>query len=486
MASAPLPSSSASAWTQRVLHPSWGGAFGLLVVLAGWVIGTRPLNDNSFLTHLATGRIILDTGSVPSHDPYSFTAAGEPWVVQSWLASALYATAERVAGLGAVRVLTGVLAVTVAALAWTLLRPATSFVLRAAAAAVFIGVSGGLWAERPLMVGLIGLACFALAAEGRLDPRWLVPIAWVWVNAHGSFPLGLVFLGVSAVGRRLDGEPSASEMGALKWGAVGVILGAVGPLGPRVLLFPLELLQRRDVLADVVEWQAPSFTSTAQRLFLLQVMLAVVLLARRPSYRSALITATFTGAALLGVRNASVASLLLLPVMAPALDGFGTLRSDDRARPARLVGLVAGSGFVLLTAGAFADEDLDLRQYPVRSLAYIEANGVDTREVHLGAPDVVGNLVDYVYGPERRTFYDDRFDMFPDELASAARALVAGTPGLREDLVQRGIDLVIVKTTSPSAQILSSDPGWRTLFVEDEWVLVCRRNAALGGAIGRC
>src|SRR5690348_7781337 len=35
--------------------------------------------------HLATGRYILDTGSIPRADMFSFTAFGRPWVSYSWL-----------------------------------------------------------------------------------------------------------------------------------------------------------------------------------------------------------------------------------------------------------------------------------------------------------------------------------------------------------------------------------------------------------------
>ncbi len=468
------------------MAPSWGGAVGLLVVAVGWVSGTRPLSDNSFLTHLATGRIILDTGSVPGHDPYTFTATGEPWVVQSWLASVLYAGAEQVGGLGAVRAITGVLAATLAALAWTLLRPAGSIVLRAAAAALFVAVSAELWAERPFMIGLIGLACVALAAEGRLDPRWLLLVGWVWVNAHGSFPLGIVLLVVAAVGRRLDGETWEVEVRALRWGIAGVLLGAVGPLGPRVLWFPVDLLRRQEVLSHVVEWRAPAFESAGHRLFLVQVLLAIVLLARRPSFRSALIVATFTGAALLGARNVAVASLLILPAVAPALGGVGTLRSVDRARPARLVAVLAVATIVVVSLGRASEADLELRHYPLGALAFLEGTDVDTGSTRLAGPDLVGNLVDYVYGPERRTFYDDRFDLFSDELAETNQALISGGPTLRRDLDEHGIDLVLVKTTSPSAQILTIDPGWRALYLQDAWLLVCRRGADLGPTAEPC
>ena len=70
-----------------------GGAF----VVWGTVVGLIRLHDNSFLTHVATGRLILAHG-VPTTDPYSFTAFGHGWVVESWLASALYGFVERAAG----------------------------------------------------------------------------------------------------------------------------------------------------------------------------------------------------------------------------------------------------------------------------------------------------------------------------------------------------------------------------------------------------
>lgn len=469
----------------RILQPSWGGVIGLFVVTAGWVIGLRPLADNSFLTHLATGRLIIDTGRVPSVDPYTFTAAGEPWVVQSWLASLAYATAEQLGGLDGVRLLTGAIAATLAGLGWALLRPAGGVLVRLSAAALFIVVGAGMWAERPFMIGLICLALLALAMEGRVDPRWLLPIGWVWVNTHGSFPLGIVLLVVAGVGRRLDGESPEVELRCLRWAVPGMVLGAVGPLGPKVLFFPLELLQRQDLLSQVVEWRAPTFDTTSQRMFIVQLALAVVLIARRPSYRGALLIGVFGGMALLGSRNLAVASLVLLPVMAPALAGVGSMGSADRARPARLAGIGAVAMLLLLTVARSNQAPLELRKYPIGALVYLEEAEIDTREVRMVAPDYVGNLLDFVYGPERRTFYDDRFDMFPDDISRAQIAVNLGTPAMRVELDRLDIDLAVMKTASATGQVLVTDADWRVLYLDDAWTLLCRRGAPLSAA-GTC
>ena len=91
-----------------------------------------------------------------------------------------------------------------------------------------------------------------------------------------------------------------------------------------------------------------------------------------------------------------------------ALGAVGGGRAADRgpARPARL----------------------NLDRYPIGALAYLEETGIDTREVRMAGVDFVGNLIDYVYGPEQRTFYDDRFDMFPEDISEAHAGPGPGEP----------------------------------------------------------
>ena len=55
----------------------------ILAVTLGCV--AYPLSDYDFFWHLRTGYLILESGSIPSQDPYSFTAPGAPWEVQGWL-----------------------------------------------------------------------------------------------------------------------------------------------------------------------------------------------------------------------------------------------------------------------------------------------------------------------------------------------------------------------------------------------------------------
>ncbi|MEZ5179004.1 MAG: hypothetical protein R2746_12245 [Acidimicrobiales bacterium] len=191
-------------WRDRLRRPSIEGVLVLILVLVGVRIGLAPLQDNSFLTHLATGRIIFDTGSIPSADPYSFTAHGHEWTVQSWGASVIYAGAERTVGLVGIRIVNAVAAVALVLVLWRLTRPARTLVPRVLVAGIIVCMGTGLWVERPLLFGALGLALVMLAAEDGLDPRWLVPTMWLWVNIHGSFPFGPGVLVLLAAGRWID------------------------------------------------------------------------------------------------------------------------------------------------------------------------------------------------------------------------------------------------------------------------------------------
>jgi hypothetical protein len=459
---------------------------GLLVVATGALLGIDTLRDNSFLTHLATGRLILDTGGIPHADPYSFTAPGHEWFVQSWLVSVGYAWTEALWGLDGVRVLCGALSAALTGLAWMITRPATGLVARLGLAALFVLVGSGLWAERPLMVGLIALALTILVVERVIPPPWLVPIGWIWVNSHGSFPLGLVFIATVVAGSRLDGADWRDDLRCLWWALGGVLLGVLGPLGLGALSFPVQLLSRQDVLSHVVEWRAPTFDSLSQRAFLLQLLVAVVLLARRPSYRAALPMVVFVAAAMLGMRNITVASLVLLPAMARGVADVGTLGAGARVRRGGVAVLALAALSVVLVVSRLQESDIRLDAYPIRALAYLEGQGIDTRVERMATPEMVGNVLTYIYGPQRRVFYDDRFDMYPAKVTRVALDLEEAAPGVMSGLTEMGIDLVLVERDAPVALALVADASWRVLLADDHWTLSCRRGAELGGQAGVC
>jgi hypothetical protein len=465
--------------------PTIGLVAGAAFALWGLSIGIDRLSDNSLFTHLATGRLILDQG-IPRHDPYSFTAAGTSWVVQSWLASWIYGLVESGFGIDGLRLLMALLTAALGAMTWRLTRPAKTLLGRILIAGFVLGVGSSVWAPRPLLMGLLLLTVTLLAVEGGLDPRWLVPVFWLWVNVHGSFPLGLVMIGAFWLGTRADGRDGTREWRCGLWAVLGTALGAVNPLGPVLLIFPVHLLGRMEVLRQVIEWQSPSFALSWARLFLVQVVVAIIVLVRRPRYRAAVPLVLFTAAALLGSRNVAVASLVLIPGMARGLSGLGSIRGDKRS-PAIALGLVAlVLAGALMVRTALQQPAWQLDTFPVDAVAWMDQHGLHRPGLHIASADVVGNYLELVYGPDAGAFMDDRVDMYPKDVVDDFLVLLHGSPAWREVLGRRDVDLVLWGREQPMTGLMTESADWRILYQDASWSVACRRGSNLGDTGETC
>jgi hypothetical protein len=449
--------------------PSIETLFVATVALLGLRLGLRAIGDNSTFVHLRTGIDMVDGLGIPRRDPYSFTAGGEPWVVQSWFASGVYGLLERVGGLRAVVVLHGAL---YAALAWmiaTLCR--TGSALRTAGAAIIaVGVGVPLWSPRPLAIGLVAMALTVLAVERGWRPWILVPVAWVWVNSHGSFVLGgLWLLLVVVTGRR-------QARTALAWFAGGVVLGALNPLGPRLLLFPLTVVSRRDNLARVVEWRPPSFRTPAASFGLVCLFLAAALIVgalwrRRLSLGAALPAMAFVALGGVSQRNLAPAAIALAPTLALVL-GEKFRAMPGISRPERIngafAGVIAAAAAVFVAAGV-AQEPLDLDGYP--SPRVLRAAGDAERMV---TTDIVGGYRILREGRAADVFVDDRYDMYPAQVIADYVRLLDNDSAALAILERYRAGAVVWPADAQLAARLVDDRTWRRVLRDGEWVVFVR------------
>lgn len=463
---------SAGAEAEGRTSPPWiragmtrGAVFGSLVVLVAAASGAAALSDNSFLTHLTTGRRMLD-GHLPSTDPYSFTAHGQPWVIQSWFASLLYALTERVGSGMGVRLMIATLSGVIAAVVWRLTRPGGTVLTRFAAVTPAILVGTLAWGARPLIFGLAGFVLLLLVLTEERDPRWLVPVMWLWVNMHGSFPLALVLIVVYGFGVWCDKGPLDHVIRTLKWCVAGVLLGAVNPLGPKLLWFPVELLTKQDVLSNMIEWQAPTFTSTWQRIFLVSIVVAVALVPRLPAgrrYRVLLPALVFTALGLTASRNIALATVLLAPLLAAELAGLGSLVSDARSRTYTIACGVLAAATVVVVGARVAGPTFDFSPYPVAAIDWLEEEGRLGPDHRIAARDFVGNYLEFRTEGRTRIFIDDRVDMFPARIVADQAKLLTGRAGWDEVLDRWNVDTVVWDENEALASLLTVAPDWRLI-----------------------
>ena len=443
-----------------------GGAFALW----GLGVGLERLHDNSYLTHLATGRFILAHG-VPTTDPYTFTAHGRPWVVESWLAEVVYRVVEMAWGAHGLQVLHGLLCLVLGALGWVLTRPARQLPGRIIVAAGLLAVGTGYWSPRPLLFALVLFAVLIVMVENDTGPPWaVVPLVWVWVNVHGSWPFALAYLLLRLAGRRADGVPLGRLPRLVGFAVVGAVLGALNPIGPRLVAYPLTVLTHHQAFSHIVEWQSPSFSDAVNVALLAMVLLGVILLvARRGTIEDALVLTLFTGAALAASRNVPVAALVVTPVLARGMAGLGTIDGTGRGVVAGAALVVLGALGIVMVAGVVKHPAYNLATYPVDEVTWMQDHGLVPGRV--AAPDYVGNYLEWRYGTRAHVFIDDRVDIFPAAVNRDYDVLLDGAQGWQAVLARYRFTAVLWPRSEPLASLVAEDPDWKVRVLDRHWVV---------------
>ncbi len=197
----PNPADTESPPEPQPVESSWpapGVAFAL-TALPGAALAVHPLVNNDLPMHLAIGGWILDHGSIPAHDPFSFVQKTESWFPHEWLAGVIFAAVDRMAGSHGLMLLVvllgGLLFVTMAALARELGQSWGSIFIYCLPVALIAGPRVML---RPhLLFLIIILTLVWLLARSARKPHslfWIPALFLLWVNLHGSYWLGYVVL----------------------------------------------------------------------------------------------------------------------------------------------------------------------------------------------------------------------------------------------------------------------------------------------------
>ncbi len=182
------------------------------IFLAIFAMALKPVVDNDVFWHLATGRYIWATRSIPHADPFSWTALGRAWIAHEWLTEALLYPLYQQGGYALLTLVFGVVITAAFALSYRAARllgagrPISAGIILLAAVA-----SSHTWGVRPQMLSLLlsALTMWTLArALGQRQQRrllWLLPPLMVlWVNLHGGFIFGLAIIGLTAGGRAIS------------------------------------------------------------------------------------------------------------------------------------------------------------------------------------------------------------------------------------------------------------------------------------------
>jgi hypothetical protein len=172
--------------------PAW--AFIAALILFIGIFSFRHLGclDTGF--HIKTGEWVHQHRSIPLKDPFSYTAAGQPWISHEWLFGLIAFYAFQSAGVGGVIGLkTLLIGILFALTAWVAHRRGAKPGWIALALVSAYVVARGRFQERPEILSLPISVSYLLVYEiSRKSRKWilLLPVLqMIWTNAHGGTAL---------------------------------------------------------------------------------------------------------------------------------------------------------------------------------------------------------------------------------------------------------------------------------------------------------
>lgn len=434
-----------------------------LALIVPWVAlvidAWRPIGDSSFLWHVRAGSVQAEMGEVLTTDPFSFTMSGAQWLTQSWLVELLYAAGERASGLGFVPwMLLIVATLTFTGIGLIAYRESRSVTATAFCLILSTLLLISFLVPRPVLFSFLLFVLVVLAWD-KAETRWAVPfIFWIWAAAHGSFVVGLAYIGLRLLSKReWRLLPTAVVSG------LATLVTAHG-LGVVEILFNFE--QARGALSFISEWRRPSFSDASFLAFMGGLaFIAIGVLRGRVRRQHFLVIFPFVILGITSMRAIPPAWIGLLPILALALAGISV-----GSRP-RLGALTTGVfaivvfalPFFLKESGGFASED-----FPV-------AAKEELAEGPVFHDDRVGGYLIYSEGPERQVFIDDRAELYLDHMEEFVQVR-NGDVDWRVVFAREGIEQALLESDWELVGWLV-EAGWNRIYEDEYYVLLIPDSA---------
>jgi hypothetical protein len=475
--------------------PSLPLAVGLAVFVAlANVNGLPLLADPDSHWHITVGNWILQHGTVPSVDTYSFTLTGQPWIAKEWLSQVLMAGAYDIGGWAGVVVLAAAaFGATSAMLLRLLLRDLRPLPALMFTAAAFVMMTSHFLA-RPFALAfpfmLWWVSGLIRAVEEKRAPEPILLLAMlVWANLHGGFTMGLLLGGAFGLEALVNGADWAERkrifVAWLKFGVAALLVACITPYGVGSILVTFQIFGLGDALALIDEWRSPDFQTQPLTELILLVGLYLVLArgVKLPIMRT-LIVVGLVHMFLQHVRNAellaTIAPLAMAPVLArawPAIrrdpEGkmlFGTMTAPASFRAIGLCLLLATiySAALVRFAGIKPPE----ATMPTAAMAYVREAGLKGHVLnHYGYGG-------YLISQGVPTFIDGRGELFGGafikKYVDAVHLRGEDPEVLQKTLDKYKIDWTMLLKEQPANKLLATLPGWRKAYSDDKTTIYVR------------
>ena len=491
---------------RRWLAPPFTALLFLIHPLITLLDPSSPLLYPGTGWHLATGRYVLETGTIPAHDIFSFTARGREWISYYWLFETAGAWLERVGGLP---LYTAACVLVYAFLPVLLFRRMLrigaallpAFVLTVVAYLV-------LWSHALARPHIVTYVFFALVLErlddhrtGRLPPWrlwWLPFLALVWCNMHGGFVAGLVLVGIflaAAAGRAalLADRSAARETAVLGALLIAMLLATLAnPSGVNLHVSIIDHLGQASA-NYFAEFTSPNFGARSMEVFFFETLVLLVLAmlglrARCLVWVEVALLVFFLHQALDSLRHMNLFAIVAAPLVArelsapfariwPALNAACQRIAVEQVRLRSAILYVPAISVVFLALTLAGNvpfpSDLDGQQLSKGAAEFIAQH--EHRFGRVFNTDNVGGSIIYRFWPRLHVFVDDRIFVYGDDFVMERYfAVFFGRKEWRKVLDKYHITSAVLASSASCVTLFREAPDWKLVFEDDRNVIFFR------------
>ncbi|HEY85226.1 MAG TPA: hypothetical protein G4N96_08975 [Chloroflexi bacterium] len=476
------------------LLPKLRDIFFMAVFFAVIGFGPRLLNvDGDLGRHITLGEVILQTGRIPTQDPFSHTMRGQALTPHEWLADVFFALAYRLAGLNGVVWLCALLIALTFTLLFTQTWKRSKLILLALGMVLWAVAASSLhFLARPHLWTMLFLVLWAWGLEtlrrGEGFRWWLLPLLMlVWVNTHGAFIAGFVVWGaysVAGIAYQKDKKPALKKDYLWNWGRIGALSALatlLNPAGWRLWETTFGFLRNRYLVSHTAEYMPPDFHNSSTWPFLLLVVFSVLLLALKGKKLlpvHALLLTGWTAMALYSTRNVPLYAIIAAPILAEAAAEqwhiAGGLQSRLGTMEVSLKGVLWPVAFVVITGSALvrgAQLDFEGRgnrflpeTFPVQAADWLEENLQEGRAFNYFP---WGGYLLYRFQGQLPVFIDGQTDFYGEALTREYEQVITQADGWPKTLEKYRVDWAILPADLPLVEALARDLGWQVVYRDE-------------------
>jgi len=487
--------------------------FLIVFVTCFTVSGSFLLVDGDTGYHIRAGEIILKDLAVPRHDPFSFIAPPLPWTAHEWLSEVVMAIVHNALGLPGIVFLFALLLSTTYWLLFRWIRSDGRNLLVDLVILILVLLSSRIhWLARPHVFSLLLIVLLyrilILHKEDRGNYLYVIPpMMLLWVNLHGGFIVGFLFMGIFLstyflrfLASNVEERPVSANKGkqlSLVC-AASVLAACVNPFGVHAFLFPFRVVSETYLMDHVQEFLSPNFHGFAPYRYLLLFLIGVLGLSKtRLSLTELVLVLLFTSMSLYSMRYIPLCAIVCTPILSRYGD---ILIQESKARFSRslkersgVYGKIDASAkgyaiplVVLAVLAGLAAGKIPVRftekLAPVAAIDFLRAKPV---QGNMFNNDEIGDYVIYWLYPRYKVFMDGRSDMYGELILKEYFKVAHIEPGWKDVLAKYDINYIFFYTDSVLVRHLLTDAGWRGIYSDNVASIFLRNIPENAEAIAR-